>query len=244
MTDVTGLSIIVPCYNERETVGEVIRRLLDVDFRLRREIIVVDDGSTDGTGDVVRRFHGVRLIRHPKNMGKGAAIRTGVASSSGRVIVIQDADMEYFPESIPRLIEPLLKGEADMTLGSRFLGCCEGMATTHLLGNRILSFVTSVLCGHGITDVMTGHKAFRREVFDSLRLTARSFDVETEIVAKAIKVGWRVREVPIRYRRRERGRAKISWRHGIASLLMLVKVRLGYGGELPGPSSGRAVPSR
>ena len=152
------ITVLVPCYNEGATVEDVILRILRVQlvYRLALEPVVVDDGSTDETPAIVSEYPSVRLIRHGRNMGKGAAVRTGLANATGDVIVIQDADLEYFPEEIPRLVEPILRNQADVVLGSRFVGRRpEGMGSSHLLGNRILSLAASLLLRRWVTDVMT-----------------------------------------------------------------------------------------
>ena len=223
------VSVIVPCYNEAATVGLVVARVLGLQASLQVniELVVVDDGSTDDTSAIVAEYPSVRLIRHGRNMGKGAAVRTGLANAAGDVIVIQDADLEYFPEEIPGLVEPILRNQADVVLGSRFVGRRpEGMGSSHLLGNRILSLAASLLFRRCITDVMTGHKAFRMTVLEGLRLERRGFEFETEVVAKALKSGCRLLEVPIRYRYREKGKAKIRWIHGLTSLLTLLEAFL------------------
>jgi glycosyltransferase involved in cell wall biosynthesis len=223
------VSIIIPCYNEKETIGEVIRRLSSVMFPCESEIIVVDDGSTDGTGEVVRDWAGCKIAVHEVNRGKGRAIQSGLAEASGDLVVIQDGDMEYPPEELPKLVQPILDGEADVVLGSRFTGEFKGMSLSHHVANRGLSYVTSFLFGRRITDVMTGHKAFRTEVLRGLDLRSSEFEIETEMVAKAIAKGYRVKEVPIRYHYRKKGVAKISWRHGFRSLGVLLKIRLSSG---------------
>jgi len=220
------VSIIIPCYNERETIKEVIRSLSSVAFPCEREIIVVDDGSTDGTSEAVRDLTYDKLVVHGVNRGKGRAIRSGLVEASGDVVAIQDADMEYLPEDLPKLVEPILDGEADVVLGSRFIGQFKGMSLSHNVANRGLSCAASLLFSRRITDVMTGHKAFRTEFLRGLDLRSSEFEIETEIVAKAIAKGYRVKEVPIKYRYREKGAAKINWRHGFRSLYVLLRTWL------------------
>jgi glycosyltransferase involved in cell wall biosynthesis len=224
------VTIIVPCYNEGASISEVLRRLSRIDWPPEGiETIVVDDGSTDNTADEAAGFPFVKLIRHKKNQGKGAAIRTGLKASTGKVIVIQDADLEYAPEYIPQLVKPILAGKADVVFGSRFRGNYQGMSLSHVVGNRMLSRVASLLCDAQITDIMTGHKAFRREVFNSFDLIENGFAVEVEMTVKSLRDGWRFTEVPIDYSYRSFGVSKIGFSDGLRSLLTLITDR--YGGN-------------
>lgn len=227
MASGVDISIIVPVYNEESSIGTVLLRLLKVSKRLPScEIIVVDDGSTDHTPDKVAPFNPVRLVRHEKNQGKGAAISTGLKNSKGDIIVVQDGDMEYPPEDIPRLLEPILAGRADVVFGSRFKGECLGMSFSHFVGNKILSFATSLLYGVSVSDVMTGHKAFSRKAIESCELSEKGFAVETEIASKSLKNCCRFVEVPIKYSYRQHDVAKISCLDGFKALWKLVSERL------------------
>lgn len=219
------VSIIVPAYNEEDTIEAVLSRLLNVCRNLpSSEIIVIDDGSTDGTAERVERFSSVRLVRQ-KNQGKGAALRTGLRVSTGDIIVIQDADMEYYPEDIPRLIEPILKEKADAVYGSRFKGNMDGMSFSHYIGNRLISLSTKLLFGVSVTDVMTGHKAFRRKIFNPTPIKENGFTVEIEITAWILKNHWRLIEIPIAYSYRKHGVAKINYADGLRCLLKAVRER-------------------
>ena len=219
------LSIIVPCYNEEGTIGQVLKRILSLRLPCDLEIVVVDDGSSDRSVEVLGQFKSVRLIKHQTNRGKGEAIRTGIQESSGDFLLVQDSDLEYFPEDIPGLIEPILTKRADMVLGSRFLGKPKGMSRSHLLANRLLSYLTQTLFGKEITDVMTGHKVFTRKSVSEISVDSRGFDIEAELVGKFLKQGKRIVEVPIQYEYRKSGKAKITWKDGCTSLWTLFKIR-------------------
>jgi glycosyltransferase involved in cell wall biosynthesis len=218
--------VIVPVYNEEKSIGNVISDLLRLESEIPSlDIIVVDDGSTDKTQEAVKRFSSVRCLRHEKNMGKGAAIRTGANAAHGGVIVIQDADMEYPVAHIPRLVEPICSGGADVVYGSRFMGNCNGMGASHRFGNIVLSTAASILYGMKITDVMTGHKALSVEVFKSLSLTEKDFAVEVEMTSKILNSGWKILEVPIVYSRRKHGVAKIRYSDGLKCLTKLLNYK-------------------
>lgn len=198
------LSIVVPVYNERDNVERVIERLRTVELPpgVEREIIVVDDGSTDGTSDVLRGFHdepGLIVHHSMVNLGKGVAARIGFKYASGDVIVIQDADLEYDPAELSRLLEPILAGRTDVVYGSRFLGRCDRMATAHVIGNRLLNITNNLLFGASLTDCYTCYKMFRRHVLDGVRLRARGFELEAELTAKIQKQGFAILELPINF---------------------------------------------
>ena len=221
------VSVIVPAYNEERNIDAVLIRLLKVTKKLScAEIIVVDDGSTDSTPKKVEHFKSVRLIKHNTNRGKGAAITTGLKNSNSNIFVIQDADMEYLPEDIPNLLEPILSGRADVVFGSRFKGKCNDMSFSHTLGNKILSTMTSLLCLVSVSDVMTGHKVFTREAIGSCDLSERSFAVEIEIASKTLNKKFKFVEVPIRYCYRKNGLSKISHLDGFKALYKIVKCSL------------------
>jgi glycosyltransferase involved in cell wall biosynthesis len=222
------LSVIVPVFNERNTVAEIVRRMRSVDLPVEREIVVVDDGSDDGTRAVLTQLADstVRIVKHGVNRGKGAAIRTGLENSTGDVVLVQDADLEYDPEDWPKLLAPILKGRARVVYGSRFTGERRNMLFLHWVGNRFLSLVTNVLYNSTLSDMETCYKLFRREVLDGVQLRANRFDFEPEFTAKVLRRGIRIYEVPISYAGRELDEGKkITWRDGISALWTLVKYR-------------------
>jgi glycosyltransferase involved in cell wall biosynthesis len=224
------LSVIVPVYNERTTLVEVLRRMRAVELPdgIDREIIIVDDGSTDGTREVLRQLGDstVRVLLHEGNRGKGAAVRTGIAVASGDYILIQDADLEYDPEDWPRMIAPVQRGRARVVYGSRFTGERRNMLFLHWVGNRMLSLVTNVLYNTTLSDMETCYKLVDRSLMADLELRSDRFDIEPEITAKILKRGVRIYEVPISYTGREFDEGKkITWRDGFAALWTLVKFR-------------------
>lgn len=225
------VSIIVPVFNEKKTIAAVISKLKGVELKklgLEKEIIAVNDASTDETKKILSEIPGIKVLNHSKNRGKGAAIKTGIANSDGEIILIQDADMEYNPKYIPPLLKPILEGETEVSYGSRFIKGIRGnILLTHELGNRFLSFLTSVLFGQKITDMETGYKAFKRSALSGISLKANRFDFEPEITAKLLKKGFRIREIPIIfYARSFKEGKKITWRDGITAMLVLFKYRL------------------
>ena len=221
------LSVVMPAYNERDTIEEIIGRVLAVPLRI--ELIVVDDGSTDGTRDILQRLAAekpFKLILQPKNGGKGAALQRGFQDVSGDLVVIQDADLEYSPEELPDLIALICQGRADVVYGSRFLGRHRVFLFTHYAGNRLLTFLTNVLYNTMLTDMETCYKVMRTPVLRSFQIRSNGFGIEPEITAKIFKRGYRVYEVPITYDGRgyEDGK-KITWRDGIVALWVLIKYR-------------------
>jgi glycosyltransferase involved in cell wall biosynthesis len=222
------LSVIVPVYNEEKTVGEVLSRLLAL--KADKEIIAVDDGSTDGTAGVLAQAAAenpgtVTVIRLETNRGKGAAVRAGIAAATGDAIAIQDADLEYTPEELPVLLEPIRRRETDVVYGSRFLGARGGNAV-HYAGNRFLTFVTNALYGTDLTDMETCYKIVRADVLKSLPLSSNRFDIEPEITARLARAGYSIREIPVSYDGRSFAAGKkIKWADGFAALWTLIKLR-------------------
>ena len=221
------LSVVMPAFNERETIEEIIRRVLAVPLRI--ELVVVDDASTDGTRDILQKLASVlsfKLLLQPHNRGKGAALVRGFAEVTGDIVVIQDADLEYSPEEYPELIELICTGRADVVYGSRFIGRHRVFLFTHFLGNRLLTLMTNVLYNTMLTDMETCFKAMRVEVLRSMTLRSERFGIEPELTAKIFKRGYRVYEVPITYDGRgyEEGK-KITWKDGIVAVWTLLKYR-------------------
>jgi glycosyltransferase involved in cell wall biosynthesis len=222
------LSVIVPVYNERNTVAEIVRQMRAVELPVEREIVIVDDGSDDGTREVLKQLADstVRVILHPANRGKGAAVRTGLATITGDLVLIQDADLEYDPDDWPKLLAPILKGRAQVVYGSRFTGERRNMLFVHWVGNRFLSLVTNVLYNTTLSDMETCYKLFDRQLLDGIHLRSERFDFEPEVTAKILRRGVRIYEVPISYSGREFAEGKkITWRDGIIALATLIKYR-------------------
>jgi glycosyltransferase involved in cell wall biosynthesis len=227
------VSVVIPTFDEARTIEEVVRRVAAVPFRT--EILVVDDGSSDGTGAIIERLQGeiaqLRAFRDPVNRGKGAAVRRGIAESRGDFVVIQDADLEYDPSDLPKLLAPLLDGVADVVYGTRLRGGEPQRAHLfwHYVGNRFLSLLTNVLFNTTISDMEVGYKAFRGELIRGIRLVSDDFGFEPEVTAKVLRIpGIRLYEVPISYYGRTFAEGKkITWRDGIRAVGTLIRFRIG-----------------
>jgi glycosyltransferase involved in cell wall biosynthesis len=220
MAEAVKISVVIPAYNEAETVGHVIDRVLNCGFDT--EVIVVDDASTDGTREFLQRFEHprVKCFYHSVNRGKGAALRLGFAAASNPYVFVQDADLEYDPRDYAAMIPPLLDGRADMVYGSRFIGGPHRVLFFwHYLGNRFITLLSNAISDLNLSDMETGMKAFVREKLIQLRLSGNRFTFEPEITAKAARAGWRIYEVPVSYSGRtyDEGK-KIGWRDAISAI--------------------------
>ena len=229
MTDLT-LSVIVPAYNEEGTVEQIVGRLRQLPLRL--EVIAVNDASRDGTGAVLDRLAGKgelqRVIHHPENRGKGAALRSGIAAATGDVVVVQDADLEYDPNDLPRLLAPIREGKADAVYGSRFQGGPHRVLFFwHSVGNRVLTLVSNMFTNLNLTDMETCYKLVRRDLLQRLPLTSDRFGFEVEITARLAQAGARIWELPITYSGRTYAEGKkITWRDGLAALWHILRYNL------------------
>ncbi len=220
--------MIMPVFNERATVAEIIRRMRAVELPVLLQIIAVDDGSSDGSDKVLKALEDstVRVVRHERNRGKGAAIRTALAAATGDLILIQDADLEYDPDDWPRLLDPILKGKARVVYGSRFTGERKNMMPSHWFGNRLLSLVTNLLYSSTLSDMETCYKLFDAQAIEGMTIVSDRFDFEPEVTAKVLRRGHRIYEVPISYAGREPDEGKkITWRDGFSALAALIRFR-------------------
>ncbi len=227
------LSVVVPVYNERDTLAEIVRRIQRSDlsaFGMEKEILLVDDGSTDGTRELLpglAEVPGVRVLLHPKNRGKGAAVRTGLEAARGDITLVQDADLEYDPRDYIILLKPIIEGRAQVVYGSRFLGEHKAMYFWHQVGNKFLTLVTNVLYDTTLTDMETCYKVATREVVRSFTLRQNRWGFDPEYTAKVLRRGYRIYEVPISYTGREFTEGKkISWRDAFVILAVLFRERV------------------
>lgn len=220
------ISIIIPVFNEEKTVAEIIRQVKAV-RGFDKEIIVIDDCSTDDTIKVIKDIKDITVIRHEKNQGKGTAIRTGIAKASGDFVMVQDADLEYDPQDILSMIKPVVQGKAEVVYGSRFTGPRRNMFFWHWVGNQFLTLVTNILYNTTLSDMETCYKLIPLKLIKSLNLRAKKFEFEPEVTAKILKRNIRIWEVPISYAGREYDEGKkITWKDGIPALWTLLKERI------------------
>ncbi len=223
------LSVIMPVYNEFDTIREIVRRVQDM--KLADEIVIIDDGSEDGTRDILAEMdgkEGIRIILHDRNQGKGAAVRTGLQAATGDIFPIQDADLEYDPRDYEKLLAPLHEGVADVVYGSRFMGAPHRVAMFwHMVANKLLTLMTNILYDTILTDMETGYKVFRREVVEGMELRANRFDFEPEFTAKILKRKFRIFEVPISFNPRDYSEGKkIGIRDAFEAVWALLKYRV------------------
>jgi|TARA_Y100000310_G_scaffold149350_1_gene148636 glycosyltransferase involved in cell wall biosynthesis len=226
------LSIIIPAYNEEKTILEVIRKVKKAKLNnIIKEIVIVDDFSDDNTREILSdiKDSSIKIFFHQKNMGKGAAIRTGLKHATGDIILIQDADLEYSPAEYPKLLNPIMENKTKVVYGSRLAAIKKNlkkMYKLHYFGNLFLTIMTNILYGAKITDMETGYKVFKKEVIKGIKLRAKKFDFEPEITAKILKKGYRIKEVPINFvgRKFNEGK-KITWIDGVKALYYLIKYR-------------------
>lgn len=226
------LSILIPAYNEQATIRELLARVRAVELEgVKKEIIVVDDCSTDNTWALLAEeqaaHNDLRLFRHLRNRGKGAAVQTALEQATGEVILIQDADLEYDPRDYPTLLQPILEGRAQVVYGSRFLGGPQrAMSFWHRMGNKLFTLVANILYNSILSDIETCYKVFTREVAGQIQLRSPRWGFDPEITAKILKRGYRIYEVPISYIGREYSEGKkIAWRDAFVVLWTLVKYR-------------------
>ena len=225
------VSILIPVFNEVQTVEEILRRVSAADScGLQKEIILVDDASTDGTSDVLRKMpqgEGIRIVAHPQNRGKGAALRTALEHATGEIVLIQDADLEYDPADYPLLLKPILDGRADVVYGSRFTGGTHRVLLFwHYMANRLLTLLSNMLCNLNLTDMETCYKVFRRQCVKGMTLTSNRFGIEPELTAKLARRHFRFYETGINYAGRDYAEGKkIGWKDGVAALWFIFRYR-------------------
>ncbi len=227
------ISVIVPCFNERNTIRDILKRIVSSSPELEKEVIVVDDCSTDGTRDSLKELEhqdkGIKIIYHTNNRGKGASLRSGFASATGDIILIQDADLEYDPHDYPKLLKPILDGKADVVYGSRFIGgdSHRVLYFWHSLGNKFLTFLSNALTNLNLTDMEVCYKVFKRDILKKIELKEDRFGFEPEFTAKISRLGLRIYEVGVSYSGRtyKEGK-KINWKDGLRAIYVILRYNL------------------
>lgn len=224
---IKSLSIIIPTFNEAKTIKTVIKNVQAVNLgKVKKEIIIIDDASTDNSKAILSKLSGIKYFRHQKNQGKGAAIHTALKHVQGDYVLIQDADLEYDPQDIPSLLDPVLTDKAEVIYGSRFLGPHKNMLFWHMAGNKFLSLMTNILFNTTLSDMEVGYKLIPTKLIKSFDLTSKRFGFEPEITAKILNTKHRIYEVPISYSGREFSEGKkITWRDGIKAFFLLIRFR-------------------
>lgn len=226
--DQNKVSVIIPSFNEAKTLPQILNKLLKTNLGYIKEIIIVDDGSTDETKKVLIQYSKNKIIKiliHKKNLGKGSAIINGLKIASGGLVLIQDADLEYNPQDIPKLLKPFKNNKVKVVYGSRILGNNPISHWTFSLGGKLLTIITNFLYGIKITDEATGYKVFRKEVLDKIKLESKGFEFCPEITAKVSKLNIKIHEVPISYNPRSVSEKKIKWWDGVEAIYYLFKYR-------------------
>jgi len=223
------LSIVMPVYNEKDTIREIVDRVLKVETGLEKELIIVDDFSKDGTRELLDSLGDprIRVVLHPENKGKGAALRTGFAQAQGDIVLVQDADLEYDPREYPLLLAPILDGRADVVFGSRFLsGPHRVLFFWHYVANRMLTTFCNVLANLNLSDMETGYKVFKKDVLSRLHLKSDRFGFEPEVTLKVAALRCRIYEVPISYSGRDYAEGKkIGWKDGVAAIFHILRYK-------------------
>jgi glycosyltransferase involved in cell wall biosynthesis len=221
------LSIVMPVYNEKDTIEQIISRVMSVDVGLEKELVIVDDFSKDGTRDILTKLNDprVKVHFHPENMGKGSALQTGFGKATGEIVLVQDADLEYDPNEYPILLHPILDGRADVVYGSRFLGGPHRVLFFwHSVGNKLLTTFSNMLSNLNLTDMETCYKVFKKSVLDKIKLQSKRFGFEPEVTIKIAKLKIRIYEVPISYAGRDYSEGKkIGWKDGFAAIFHIIR---------------------
>lgn len=223
------LSIVIPVFDERDTIEEVVRRVRQIDAGMEKELLIVDDGSSDGTQEVLKSmdYPEVRVFFHKKNLGKGAALQTGFSNAGGDIVLIQDADLEYDPADYPTLLAPIMDGRADAVYGSRFLGGPHRVLFFwHYMGNKLLTLLCNMFSNLNLSDMETCYKVIKKDYLDRITLKSKRFGFEPEVTIKLAKIKAKIYEVPISYSGRDYSEGKkIGWKDGIAAVFHILRFK-------------------